>query len=163
MRITAKDDRLLVLSTLFATKIANGEAGNGFSKKPITDVDFIAGAVNVGGVHWTLLFVDVIKKRVIYIDPFGTSETSLQNIGDNWVTFANSQLSLKGYSWKFQQVDHDKQDRKKDSFNCGVYVCTFFSMLYTAIFGDEEVSQLLLQKDITLVRREVAAFILNHD
>ena len=105
--------------------------------KKFNGCDFIAGPVHLNGNHWALLFVSLKTKEIYYIDPKGTTEDDLNNIGNKFITFASTNKHLKGIKFSKVLIKHQIQC---DMFNCGVFVCYFFQLLVNenfSLFNDQ--------------------------
>ena len=106
-----------------------------FIKTDILIYEIMAGPVNFGQ-HWCLLFIDLIKKTIIFIDPLGTSQKQIDQAEKGWNFFCSSRETLKKFKWA---VFNKKHTQQKDTFSCGVFVCNFFEMLCRGEPLDKEV------------------------
>ena len=76
------------------------------------------------------LFVDIEKRSFYFIDSFGTTTLALESAFNNWLKFVQTRADLlalhNDQPFTAVLVAHPLQ---KDSYNCGVFVCKFVSML----------------------------------
>ena len=77
--------------------------------------------------HWCLLFVDILERKIYYIDPMGLIYESkeIEKIRLNWCKFFKRRSDFKNAKWTSEIVHHCNQ-HIDDHTNCGVYVCYFF-------------------------------------
>ena len=73
---------------------------------------------------------------------------------ESWKKFCATRKSLSSSNWKLSQPEFILQ---KDSYNYGVFVCFFFSLLING-----QLDLLNLQTDINCIRSEIRKTILNY-
>jgi hypothetical protein len=85
----------------------------------LNNYKYIVGAVNYNRNHWNLLFVDVRKSTVSYIDPFECSIIRLNSVLKHWRRFRNKKLHVK---FKIQIFNKNNNNLCLALFNIAVSI-----------------------------------------
>ncbi|CAF1135781.1 unnamed protein product, partial [Brachionus calyciflorus] len=126
-RTVGNDKKTYVLSSAVISNICFSGKSISTIRKKFDKIEIISGPVFRDN-HWTLLFVNLKNRSVVYIDPFGAPKESSKTIFDNWKKFAQSKHELRDFEWTEREIQHSRQ-KLTDGVNCGVYVCYFFYLL----------------------------------
>ncbi len=73
-----------------------------------------------------MLFISLVTKEVIYIDPKGTSTDKADTVTKNVNMHLAKIKNFKNLKLKSKIVNHQLQT---DDYNCGVFVCYFYAIL----------------------------------
>jgi hypothetical protein len=73
-----------------------------------------------------LLFISLVTKEVIYIDPKGTSTDKADTVTKNVNMHLAKIKNFKNLKLKSKIVNHQLQT---DDYNCGVFVCYFYATM----------------------------------
>jgi Ulp1 family protease len=118
-----------------------------FFFKRFGNIDYFGGLVTVNNNHWTLCFADIKEKIFYYIDSLKDNSIVNNTPFESWKKFCATRKGLSSNNWKLSQPKFICQ---KDSYNCGVFVCHFFSLLI-----NRQVDLLNLPIDINCFRSEI--------
>ena len=76
------------------------------------------------------LFVDIDERLFTFIDSFGTTQEASDSAFNNWITFASHNKDIKALHAERPFINVlVKHPVQVDTYNCGVFVCKFISML----------------------------------
>lgn len=92
------------------------------------DVEIMVVPMNITTRHWTLLAVDVKRKRRLYFDPLHSKERRINGndrlctLIDNISQLIDLKTGWKCTEWPCVEPLHYQQE---DGYNCGVIICLF--------------------------------------
>lgn len=157
MTQVVREKNVLYVDTITATNIFEGrmDKTNLLCNENFQEYNECLAVVNEGGDHWILLIINWTEQKIVYINPLGECQSSLQLYCQRWYDFLDKR-SEEGLDkslprpWRMMTVPHQKQN---DSVSCGIYVLKFAEQ-----YLDQK--PLLICGKIEHIRKEVGARLL---
>ena len=105
-----------------ATMICKYGKTSSVVRKNFLSYEFLAGPVHLNENHWALLIASIKTRQVIYIDPYGATNSEKDRVLSNWISFCKIR-TMKTISWELLNTNHVLQTNTN---NCGVFISYFF-------------------------------------
>lgn len=120
------------------------------------DVEWYIFPLNLEGIHWTVLFVNLKAGSYQYYDSLERSDNSkidvttlVKNFAENYNTILCEKEKIKHTEWKDESIN--EYAKQTDSYNCGLFVISYIHRLvfgeYNSVQGMRERMQTKLLHD----------------
>ena len=120
--------KTLIMSDCLVNQLIDHQKSKYLDKRDINDFFYIAGPYLINNNHWVAFIVDMIRYKIILLDPMLVSsplvDKALQSSVKyyNSLTTFNTSLNQSNAIWKIHHVEHPIQT---DHYNCGIFVIHF--------------------------------------
>ena len=102
--------------------------------RKIGDMDALFDPYHKGGNHWMLVFIDLNKRQLVYIDPLGppNEHKLVETFAYHWLEWAlfhnsNCPELVVPTELEVVTIEHALQ---RDSCNCGIFTMCVCNTLY---------------------------------